>query len=272
MLATVSFRGETALKHIGTLSVDYLLTPDEALSLQDLGQDFDVSSTGGVFLRSGTRLICAGRPPGERAPAVLDLRTQCPQSFAIDSRDTLLAVHEGFLAKLEENGDFADAIPLPFDNARLAHSIHDGAVYLFEGSEDDHRLYRFLEDGTFQILLKSDAPIVGVGDSGTDVYVATPSLVLRLAPGSPVCVFKAPDTAQWGPIVSLAVSPDSGLLFFSTSQRVYALQQGVALSIINNAGGTLRVRGDKLYVMDRKRHLLLAFSPASRAMFSKGAP
>jgi hypothetical protein len=64
----------------------------------------------------------------------------------------------------------------------------------------------------------------------------------------------------------LAVTPD-GLVLFSTDSKVYALLGPNALSIVNNAGGTLRQQGDVLYVLDPKRKLWFSLSPASMALF-----
>jgi hypothetical protein len=41
----------------------------------------------------------------------------------------------------------------------------------------------------------------------------------------------------------------------------------VAISIINDSGGALQLRGDRLYVLDQVRQLLYTVEPASSALF-----
>ncbi|MDE1940143.1 MAG: hypothetical protein KGI68_14065, partial [Alphaproteobacteria bacterium] len=71
-----------------------------------------------------------------------------------------------------------------------------------------------------------------------------------------------------GPIRSLAVTAD-GVILFSTDAKVYALLGPNALSIVNNAGGTLRVRNGSLYVLDRQRKILFSLHPASAHLISE---
>jgi len=67
----------------------------------------------------------------------------------------------------------------------------------------------------------------------------------------------------WGPIDSICASPDGQQLFFSTPERVYTLGEGKALSIVNNSGGSIRLRAGRLYVNDRRRRLLYRLTPKS---------
>lgn len=69
------------------------------------------------------------------------------------------------------------------------------------------------------------------------------------------------------PIRSLAVTDDD-VVVFSTNTKVYALVGPNAVSIVNDAGGTLRVRSGVLYVLDRRRRILFSMSPASAQLLS----
>jgi hypothetical protein len=159
---------------------------------------------------------------------------------------------------------------LPYDQARVAPSVRPGVVYLFGGApQGAQRLYRFTDAGTLNVLLDSPEPIVAAADTAQDVYAATPRMVVKLGDTAPEAVFRAPDDPAWGPIVSIAAAPD-GLLFVSTPKRVYAVFRRRAVSIVNDSGGSLRLSGQSLYVLDRGRGLLYALSPASPAMFGAG--
>jgi hypothetical protein len=61
------------------------------------------------------------------------------------------------------------------------------------------------------------------------------------------------------------VLPSDDLVLFSTRLRVYGLRDQAAVSIVNNGGGALRLRGERLYVLDSSRRLLFAVSPIAQA-------
>jgi hypothetical protein len=179
----------------------------------------------------------------------------------------MLTVSGGYFGMLDENGDLVQGIPLPSPDVQLAPSVHEGATYLFGKSGDHHRLYRFIDDGTLQVLLESGQPIVAAADSETAMFAATSSAILRITAGTPETLFTAPDDFA-GPIRSLAVTAD-GIVLFATDARVYALLGPDALSIVNDAGGSIRVRDGSLYVLDPTRQLLFRLRPASAQLFAE---
>lgn len=261
-------RSETRIVHADGLTATVLLGPADLDGLGALGDDFDIAQSNSAVLDAGRRLYEVDADSGGLTD--LDL-PKAPDSFAFDNNDVMLTVSDGFLGMLNDSGTPVAGVPIPFANARLARSAQDGAVYLMGGKDGDYRLYRFLEDGRFQILLQSAAPLVAAADNKTGTYAATASLILRIASPQPVVMFKAPDEPGWGPILSLAAAPD-GLLFFSTPKRIYALKGGIALSVVNNSGGILRLRGARLDVLDRGRRLFYTLAPASLALFTKETP
>ena len=259
-------RSLSAVAHLASLDVDYLTLPDVLRKISPVGRDFGVTSSGVVLLQSANGLTAVDTG----GPSDFSGGHTVPDSFAIDVNDRMLTIAGGFLGVLDESGDPVPGVPLPYDDARLAPSAQAGAVYLFGGREGDFRLYRFIEDGSYQVLLTSSEPIVAAADSESKVYAATAGAIYVLDPGGgPSSVlFTAPADDGWGPIQSLAVGSD-GLVFFSTPSRVYALAGGEALSIVNDSGGTLRTRDGKLYVLDQTRGLLYTLSPATAQMFGE---
>lgn len=266
-------RRQSEIAVIGTLRVDYILGPTDAGRLgAAFGEDFAVTSSATIVVQNSGGLYEIAPSSSGFAFSAVALNGPAPDSFAVDSDDALLTVAGGYFGMLDADGRTVDAVPLPYDGMRLAHSTLDGVVYLFGGDKASYRLYRFTDDGVFQILLESDEPIVGVADNRKSVYVATRTQIVRLGAKRPVLVFKSGEADLGGAIVSLAVAPDDDVLFFSTSSRVYALRGAAALSVINDSGGALRLRGDALYVLDRARGLLYAARPATRKLFAEGTP
>lgn len=260
-------RDETALTHLAALRSEILLDPQTLRALPP-DRDFDVAGDGSVLFASAGRLYEV--PAGGGDAAALRLASRL-DGFAFDRGGALLTVAEGFLGRIDAEGQAAEGhavpgAPLPEGEARLSPSLRPGAVYLIVAHGEGSRLYRFFEDGGFQVLLDSARPLVAVADDRERVYAATATTIVRLTAERPELVFALPDAPDRAPIVSLAAAED-GTLLFSTADRLYAVRDRVAVSIVNDSGGALRVRDDRLYVLDARRALLYALSPMSAAMF-----
>jgi hypothetical protein len=125
------------------------------------------------------------------------------------------------------------------------------------GSRSSNRLYRFHADGHYDVLFDAPEPIVAVAESRAAVYVATRSALLRLPEQGPPTALRLEEAN----IVSVAAIADDGMAFFSTPTAVFVWQGGDARPLIEDSGGTLRVRGDTLYVLDRTRAMAYAARP-----------
>ncbi len=263
IVQVVRLRNETALNHLTGLRSEVLLDPGTLRALSPLDRDFDIAGDGSLlFARDGWLHEVM---PDTAAAVALPLPAKL-QSFAFDRGGPLLTVADGFLGRIDAQGQVVSGVPLPEGDARLSPSLRPGATYLIAAYRKGSRLYRFLEDGSFQILLESDRTLVAAADDRDNIYAATGSMIVRLADPKPVVIFKAPDDAAWGAIRSLAAG-DDGLLLFSSDDKIFALRDGVALSIVNDSGGVLRVRDGRAYVLDARRHLLYSLTPVSMAMF-----
>ena len=259
-------RQATALTAVGGARVEQVLGPrDFERFTKFISADFGVAPDGAVVFLADRGLRVADP---RRAPIVDDIQlaASAPDSFALDVDGTMLTVANGYFGMLDQNGELLRSIPLPYGTARLAPSVHEGAAYMFGGGPDSYRLYRFIDDGTLQILLDSELPIVAAADSEESVYAATPWTIVRVSNDTAAVVFSLREGDPAGPIRSIAATED-GLVLFSTDNKVFALLGGnTALSIVNDAGGAIRVRNGKLYLLDPYRRLLASVSPASKAL------
>ncbi|MCX7041693.1 MAG: hypothetical protein NT117_03185 [Gammaproteobacteria bacterium] len=246
-------------------SVRHLLAPAD-FPAGAIGEDFGVANPSTVAFMVGGRLSAAENLDAA-IPHVawIQVQGEQPRSFALDADGALLAVTDAYFGLLDEQGKVGQAVPLPYPGMRLAPAQRAGAIYLFGGADGDWRLYRFLADGGLQVVLRADQPIVAVADSGKDIYAATAGVIMRIRPGTPEMLFAAPQGWQ---LRSLAVAED-GQVFFSTQDKVYALLGPNAISIVNDAGGSLRVRDGALYVLDPRRRLLFDLRPASSQLFKE---
>jgi len=263
-------RDQTAVAVIGTAHVDHILGPRQFHALGDeIGPDFGVTATPVVLLSAGGALRVVDNVDSTPRTRDVTVAASQPASFALDSDGAMLALADGYLGVLDQDGVIVHGLPLAFSDMRLAPSSQTGFTYLFGGKGVDFRLYRFVADGTLQVLLRSDAPIVAAADSANAIYAATGSTILRLKAGTPDILFKTPDDFD-GPIRSIAVGGDD-TVFFATDSKVYALLGPNALSIVNDAGGSIRARDGALYVLDPQRKILFRLSPASAQLFAPAA-
>ncbi len=235
------------------------------------GPDFGVTSAQAVVFSAGGALrVDTNIHSLWTRTAIVKIDGLQPTSFALDAGGPMLGVAGGYLGLLDENGQFTKSIPLGFDGMRVAPSINQGVVYLFGGAGDAYRVYRLIEDGTMQTLLECGEQIVSVADNQTSVFVATANHVMRIQAGTPQVLFTSPSSGFDGPIRSIAATED-GLVLFSTDKKVYALMGPNALSIVTNAGGTLHVLDNVLYVLDPNRKILFSVAPASLQLLHEAA-
>lgn len=96
--------------------------------------------------------------------------------------------------------------------------------------------------------------VTGVAASNDSLYFATESEIIRLYENKTILVIRVPESMK---IVSLAAPPEGGTLFFSTSDRIYALKEQGAVSIVKDLGGILLWKNDGLYALDEQRRVLM---------------
>lgn len=261
-IAFVQVRNQTRVLHAGTLATTLILGPSD-LDGPLTDANFDVTRQGSVMIRLGNRVLEVNR--GSHFLTDIHVKGRL-RSFALGTDGTFHTLASG-LGVIGDDGTVPIGQALPHPAYALSPSARPASVLLFGGSGGDYRLYRATGDGKFQLLLHGPAAIVAATDSASTQLAATRTLLVRLGGRRPLIIFKAP-SEDWGPILSVAAS-DDGLIFFSTPDKVFAWVEGLGVSIVNNSGGLLRLRGDELFVLDTSRRLLYSLTPASMAMFRK---
>ena len=172
----------------------------------------------------------------------------------------------------------AAAAVLPSNGMRLARTDKPGEMLLYGGDIPDvySDVHLLRSDGTAQWLVSSDeTPVAIAAAAGGQLYVVTRGRVehhtgagsaydiIRLpleGRAAPSLVFGADVLAEREPIESLALAPGGRLLFFSTRRKVYAVDGPLVVKVLDGLGGVLRVSGDRLYVFNANRRVLLALS------------
>jgi hypothetical protein len=234
------------------------IAPSGALArLGELAPDFDVDSRGNVLLvpQSGGLAMIDDDGALDSEPA----GNRRFDSAAFDG-DTILGTSGGYFGRLNAAGLFDEGVPLPYNAARLFRTVDPGTVYLVGQYQGEWRIYRFAEQGKYRIVLASIEPIVAVADGPRAVWAATPARVLKLDATGAHAAFVAPKGPGFGAITGLAISPNGDPIIATDHAVWIANARGEADTLVNDAGGELRQRGQRTYVLDRKRGLLFYFA------------
>lgn len=239
------------------IDTQYVLTPERCSALGGCsGQEFDVEPNGAVVIGNPSGLMeVITNADGIQA----DLLTQhVPDSFSLDGQGTILGVSGQYFGELE-NGEFSKAVPLPYGEMQLMGSSLRGVAYILSRTEPaSHRVYAFFADGTLQIEAELPEGIVGVTDNRSAVYLASEHNLFRLTSSSIEIVARLPE--HLGKIVSIAVAPDDHALYFATDKETFVLSGLSAVALLQDLGGTIHIRHNKLYAWSPDRQVLVSLS------------
>jgi hypothetical protein len=239
------------------VGLEYVLTPERCAGLGGApGNEFDVTPNQTVVASNSNGLLeITATKDGIQADRLSEIK---PDSFSLDGQGSILSISGRYFGQLE-SGEFSRAVPLPYAGMRLMGSSLPGVAYLIGGQEESaHRVYAFFSDGTLQIEAEAPEPVVAVADNQSAVYLATRHAILRVTANDIQPVFRLP--ADLDDIASLAAAADDKALYFATAKETFVLSGLSAVRLIQDLGGTLHMRNDRLYVWSPNRQILVAVS------------
>lgn len=238
------------------VGLEYVLTPERCSALGGAPDEFDVTPNQTVVASNGNGLLeITTTSDGIQVDRLAEKK---PDSFSLDGQGSVLSISGRYFGQLE-NGEFSRAVPLPYSQMRLMGSSLPGVAYLIGGQEvSAHRVYAFFSDGTLQIEAEVPEPVVAVADNQSAVYLATSHAILRVTKNDIQPVFRLP--ADLDDITSLVVDADDNALYFATAKETFVLSGLSAVRLLQDLGGVLRMRNDRLYVWSPERQVLVAVS------------
>ncbi|HET8892067.1 MAG TPA: hypothetical protein VFQ41_24430 [Candidatus Angelobacter sp.] len=239
------------------VGLEYVLTPERCAALGGApGNEFDVTPNQSVVASNGNGLLeITTTSDGIQADRLAE---KTPDSFSLDGQGSVLSISGRYFGQLE-SGEYSRAVPLPYSGMRLMGSSLPGVAYLIGGQQESaHRVYAFFSDGTLQIEAEVPEPVVAVADNQSAVYLATSHAILRVTANDIAPVFRLP--ASLDDITSLAVAADDKALYFATAKETFVLSGLSAVRLLQDLGGVLRMRNDRLYVWSLERQILVSVS------------
>ena len=234
--------------------VEVLLDAQRAIAgeVGALIPDFDVSGDQRVVVADADHLYVVG-PSG--AVAVDGLGGA--DSFAY-TRDGLLMVVRGTeLLYLTEKGTLEKLVDLPHPQMGISTGPASG-MYLYDQYSDDgaYALYELMPGRQIAKVLEAPSPILGVAQAADHVLFVSDGTVFEASPGRPMrMVVRLAETSI------RSVAADEDRVYFSDDKTVYALADDGFAVVTDKMGGTLRVRGGALLVLDPSQPLLVRLAP-----------
>lgn len=225
--------------------------PDGALVTLSSGSAFDIDPDGLPVIADGPGLKVMGA-----AAPLAAFGTAPVEDFAWMRDGALLLLIQHHLAGLGPKG-LVLSLEVPAAGMHIRPAGPDTA-YIFGGRDEpgNHNVYLFGRDGKIAKLVTVPGPVSAVAGDGALTYVATGQTVLRFAGKEPVrLMLQAPE-----PIISLEAGP-RGLFYSAAARTGYVTADGTAYDFVRGQGGTLRLRGNALYLLVSDGPHLIRFSP-----------
>lgn len=236
---------------------------DIFLSKQMVGKDaanikllptFEYTEDGFVLLATEKSLFILGN--GGFVP-YMKIKTPI-SAFCRNNEGVLVAISGKQFGVFDANGDFVKVCLLPHSNMALASSPNGILAYEDEANkEKKYNVYGIYNDKTFSNLLSAPSPITAVEmvSSGNFLYASEGRVFFaNLDKQSVTPIYTAGE-----PIISIAVNPQSGAIFFASAKKIYHIN-GKNVEVFNDTfGGTLKFTKDGLLVFQANNSFMCRF-------------
>jgi hypothetical protein len=233
----------------------------------DLHGAFHVTDHGLILVESGDSIFDAVTGKSVLKQTYGDLRDFCTLG------EGMVAIRGQHLCAFD-NEELIPVLHLESSRMMLASAgIADG-FYVYERGAGKGDIYSFRAGQKYQKLVHLDEPVFAVTGVKGRLFFSTwnkiitwsedeqPSVILDLQAALPPTQDKPTKTA---PVTSLAVDPESGVLYFSSGEGVFALVRDKVVLVVLGATGDLAFSRNVLFVKDSLQRCVLAFTGTSEA-------
>lgn len=248
------------MRVIDGVAANVVFGPSDAGSLGPvLGPDFDVRPDGMIVLQAADRLVALRRARDGSSSSATLASVSDLHSFTGDGSGAILAsTDRGVEAIARGNTTTLITLPDGARGVRLARAVQDRAAYLFGGDSSAsgfaNRVVMLTASGSVDDVARLPRAVVGVADAGDRLFIATAREVFELEQNVARLVIRFPAKAT---ITSIATPPGGRVVYVATSDRVYAVKGTEGVSIATGIGGSLRMNGSALFVLDPARRTLM---------------
>ena len=169
--------------------------------------------------------------------------------------------------RIFEKGQWTDLLEVPLKAPKLAANAKTLWLTGIPAEGSKPALFVYEEGKGFQHLLNLPEPVdaISVDDRGRLYYSIGPA-IFSLLPGEPVVQLAV--LAGFDRIDSIAPDSENALIYLSDGQALYTLNLNDAslTLILDDMGGPLRFRNDKLYLLSQDLGTVTEISGLSKAL------
>ena len=179
-------------------------------------------------------------------------------AFGLTNEGVLVAISGKQYGVFDAKSNFVPVCSLPHSNMALASNKAGVFVYDNVPNKDKkYNVYGLYEDKTYLNLLKTSSPITAVEgvSSGNFLYASEGRLFFaNVKEQTTTPIFTAGE-----PIISIAVNPQNGAIFFASAKKIYHIN-GKAVEVFNDTfGGNLKFTADGLLTFQPEKHFMCRF-------------
>lgn len=159
-------------------------------------------------------------------------------AFSYTSDGLLIAIKNDALCFVNESGSLEKIIQLPSLKMRLASG--KDVVYLFDQKSDDnkYKLYAYAKGGKYKQILQAPKPINAIVEMKDLIYIAIGSAIFSFSPNTEALSLVT-GLPKENEIKSITTDNTNNILYFSTNEGLYALQNENLVFITNDFPNTI---------------------------------
>lgn len=187
-------------------------------------------------------------------------------SFAFTPDSVLMVIRGNELCCPDSAGNLSALFKLPHNNMGISSGKYTMYIYDRDNTNDKNIIYALTGGGRYSKLLDVPSPISSVIEIDNCILFSTRNAVIKydLQSKEMKTIAILPEGNK---VRSLAVNPSNNRIFFSTDQKVFAINDSMAVMITDKIGGTIRYLNG-LIVFDPESQLLIRFVGVEDAISS----
>lgn len=233
-------------KPLASQKADIFLSKDMLKSNPKVSfvKSFDYTPDGFVFLSTGKNFVFLGNG-GFLPYFTSNVTVSC---FALSGTNVLTAISGKQYGIFNEKGTFVKICDLPRANMRIAHGSE--AVYVYDSQKNatnTYCVYGIFDDATYSVLARMKKPISSVYETRNGTLFIATGNELYFADFQKKNITKITTLSTNEDILSIAVNPIDGMIYFSTAKQTFRLNGNIIEPVIE-LGGLLKFTKDGLLV------------------------
>lgn len=160
-------------------------------------------------------------------------------SFAFTPDSVLMVIRGNELCCPDSAGNLSALFKLPHNNMGISSGKYTMYIYDRDNTNDKNIIYALTGGGRYSKLLDVPSPISSVIEIDNCILFSTRNAVIKydLQSKEMKTIAILPEGNK---VRSLAVNPSNNRIFFSTDQKVFAINDSMAVMITDKIGGTIR--------------------------------